>query len=168
MFICFGNLFLILGNKKFKNNEEKTYLIPLKPFLLGNITQKIICERKEKTNPLFKIYFSFFSSNTNLLLKGLKSFSLFEDYMKSSKFNSLKAIFFISSFKLIVISFKLDNIIKSTIIINYPNIYLDFCMYCFYKGLYLLSLKNYNFVVPASFILVKDEIYFLIVLITKS
>ena len=43
-----------------------------------------------------------------------------------------------------------------------PNIYVDFCMYCFYKGLYLLSQKNYfmtsyNFVVPVSLgLLTKD------------
>ena len=153
-------LYILIENKKYKDkNEKQDFLISLKPTLLELINQKTITECKEQINLLFKTYFTFFANNDDLLIEGLNFFTSFEDCIKSLKFISLKAFLFYFAFQTNrYTSPAVKELINQQLLIaeiNDTNIYIDFCMYCFYKGLYLLSKKNYtmttyNFVVAVS------------------
>ena len=154
------SLSFLIEAKKFEKEEEKqTFLISLKPILLELVNQEIVTKCKEQISSLFKNYFKFFASNDNLLVEGLKFFSLFEGCIKSLKFNSLKAFLFYFAFQTNRYSSPIvKELLNQQLLIaeiTDTNVYLDFCMYCFYKGLYLLSKKNYvmttyNFVIPVS------------------
>lgn len=130
---------------EFKNaEEEKKYYLSIKPILLKLVTEKTIDELKEYVSLLFSKFFKYFGES---YIDGLNFFSSFSSCIKNLKFNSIKAYLFYFAFQSNRFSSPLiKELINQQLLvaeIKSTQEYVDFCMYCFYKGLYVLNQKNY-------------------------
>ena len=80
-------------------------------------------------------------------MEGLKFFSLFPGIIKLQKFNSLKAFLFYFAYQTKKYNFPQVKELLSQELLNVnitdAKIYTEFCMYCFYKGLYYIERKNF-------------------------
>jgi len=80
-------------------------------------------------------------------VEGLKFFSLFPDIIKLQKFNSLKAFLFYFAYQTKRYNFPQVKELLSQELLNAnivdPKIYSEFCMFCFYKGLYYIEHRNF-------------------------
>jgi hypothetical protein len=92
-------------------------------------------------------YFLFYATYEDYYIEGLKFFSLFPDFLKEEKFNPMKAYIFYFAYQLKKFSSKeVKDILAQTLLnaeIMDSKTYLDFCMYCFYRGLYCLEKRDY-------------------------
>ena len=92
-------------------------------------------------------FFQFYAKNENLYIEGIKFFSLFPEIIKVQKFNSLKAFLFYFAYQSKKYSFPLVKELLQQELINAniidPKIYLEFSMYCFYKGLYYIEKRDF-------------------------
>lgn len=92
-------------------------------------------------------FFKFYAQNGELSLEGLKFFSLFPEITKLQKFNSLKAFLFYFAYQTKKYNTpQVKELLAQELINAYiiePKIYTEFCMFCFYKGLYYIEHKNY-------------------------
>ena len=101
---------------------------------------------KEGTKVL-RQFFTFFASDEEYYAEGLNFFSLFPQITKQEQFNSIKAFLFYfayqtKNFSLPVVKEILSqNLINALIVDN--KTYLDFSMYCFYRGIYYLEKKDF-------------------------
>lgn len=102
--------------------------------------------RKEAIT-LIHQFFLFYASYEDYYIEGLKFFSLFTDILKEEKFNPMKAYIFYFAYQLKKFSSKeVKDILAQTLLnaeIMDSKTYLDFCMYCFYRGLYCLEKRDY-------------------------
>ena len=136
---------ILLEYKPFKNSEEqKKYFLSFKPTLLELVTDKTIDELKKYESLLFGKYFNLFGDS---YIEGLNFFNSFSSCIKNLKFNSLKAYLFYYAFQTNRYSSPLiKELINQQLLvaeIKSTQDYVDFCIYCFYKGLYVLSKNNY-------------------------
>jgi len=111
------------------------------------ITLDLFNKCPEEPLDVLRHYFTIFAENSQFLTEGLKFFSLFPDIIKMQKFNSVKAFLFYFAYQTNKFNTPLVKELLGQTLINAnifdPKIYLEFCMYCFYKGLYYIEKKNY-------------------------
>ena len=123
------------------------FLESFKLSLLQMITLKTYDEISKEVSTLLRQFFEFYASNDEYLIEGLKFFSLFPDIIKLEEFNSIKAFLFYFAYQTKRYCSKevqvllAQNLINALILDN--KTYLDFCMYCFYRGIYCLEKKDY-------------------------
>ena len=119
--------------------------------LKNQLNQLIILEIynkfPEETIDILRHYFKFYAEYDDLLIEGLKFFSHFEEFIKVQKFNSIKAFVFYFAYQTKKFNFPAVKELLGQELLNANIIdskaYLEFCMYCFYKGLYYIEKKNY-------------------------
>jgi hypothetical protein len=139
---------IILNNKEFKTPEDQLkFLISLKTELLKIITIDLYNKCPEETMDVLRHYFKFFAEYDQLYIEGLKFFSLFHDFIKIQKFTSIKAFVFYFAYQTKRYNFPEVQELLGQELLNVnicePKKYLEFCMYCFYKGLYYIERKNF-------------------------
>ena len=92
-------------------------------------------------------YFRFFAENNDLLVEGLKFFSLFPAYINTQKFNSIKAFLFYFAYQTKKYSSVLVKELLEQELLNAnitdPRVYAEFSMYCFYRGLYYIEKRDF-------------------------
>jgi hypothetical protein len=102
--------------------------------------------KKEATTLLHKL-FIFYATYEDYYIEGLKFFSLFEEILKERKYNPIKAYLFYFAYQTKKFNTKeVKDILSQTLInaeITDNRSYLDFCMYCFYRGIYYLEKRDY-------------------------
>ena len=80
-------------------------------------------------------------------MEGLKFFGLFPEIIKLQKFNSLKAFLFYFAYQTKRYnSPQVKELLSQELLnsnITEPKIYSEFCMFCFYKGLYYIEHRNF-------------------------
>ena len=139
---------ILLNFKKIKSAEEKLAL--LKNFK-GDLIQLITYDLFDKYHiclDILREYFEFFAIYEDIFFEeGIKLFSSFKDCIKNQKFNSLKAFLFYFAYQSKKFGSSMVKELLSqellTAEITDPKVYLDFSMYCFFKGLYYIEKKNY-------------------------
>lgn len=139
---------IILKKKEFKTPKEQLeFLMEIKNAIIQLITLEHFLKYPDESLEILRIYFQFYASNEELLIEGLKFFSLFDDLIKIQKFNSIKAFLFYFAYQTKKYNFpQVQELLRQELLnvnIIYPKVYLEFCMYCFYKGLYYIERKNY-------------------------
>jgi hypothetical protein len=96
----------------------------------------------EVLREFFELY-----SQTEGYERGLRFFESFLEIIKNQSFNSVKAFLFFFAYQTKKYgSPAVKELLKQELInvkIENRNEYLDFCMYCFFKGLYYIERKNY-------------------------
>ena len=111
------------------------------------ITLELFNKFPDEPLGVLRIFFAFYASQEDLLIEGLKFYSLFPDLIKAIKFNSLKAFLFYFAYQTKKYNFPLVKELLGQELLNAnildQKIYLEFCMFCFYKGLYYIERKNY-------------------------
>jgi hypothetical protein len=130
-----------------EDKQKLEFLDSFKLSLLQMITLKSYDEISKEVSTLLRQFFEFYASNDEYLIEGLKFFSLFPDIIKLEEFNSIKAFLFYFAYQTKRYCSKevqvllAQNLINALILDN--KTYLDFCMYCFYRGIYCLEKKDY-------------------------
>ena len=138
--------FYILFFNLIKSVEQKTaFLIDIKDEITLLISNEIFQENSYCTD-ILRQYFDYYS-NFNLFEEGLKFFLKFPEIIKSSKFNSIKAFLFYfayqtKKFASPEVKELLNQELLSANLKEREN-YLDFSLYCFFRGLYYIERKNY-------------------------
>ena len=132
---------IILKKKEFKTPKEQLeFLMEIKNAIIQLITLEHFLKYPDESLEILRIYFQFYASNEELLIEGLKFFSLFDDLIKIQKFNSIKAFLFYFAYQTKKYNFpQVQELLRQELLnvnIIYPKVYLEFCMYCFYKVLY--------------------------------
>lgn len=102
---------------------------------------------RDEALDVLRHYFQFFAEFDQLLIEGLKFFSNFKDLIKVQKFNSIKAFVFYFAYQTKKFNTPEIKELLGQELLNVnifePRIYLEFCMYCFYKGLYYIERRNF-------------------------
>ena len=134
--------------KSFKEEKQKLeFLESFKPDLIQIITQTNYDDIYKEASTLLRQIFAFYASNDEYFIEGLKFFSLFPEIIKHEEFNCIKAFLFYFAYQTKKYCSKEvqvllgQNLINAYILDN--KTYLDFCMYCFYRGIYCLEKKDY-------------------------
>ena len=101
----------------------------------------------KEASTLLRQFFEFYATYSEYHIEGLKFFSMFPEMIKQEEFNSIKAFLFYFAYQTKRYCSKEvqvllgQNLINATILDN--KTYLDFCMYCFYRGIYCLEKKDF-------------------------
>ena len=115
--------------------------------LIQLITLEVFNKFPDEALNILRHFFEFYASHDELLIEGIKFFSLFPNFIKVQKFNSIKAFLFYFAYQTKKFNFTLVKELLGQELLNVniidPKVYLDFCMFCFYKGLYYIEKKNY-------------------------
>ena len=130
----------------FKTDEEKyNFLVSVQKDILELITFELF-QNSNFCIEILREFFVFYSAY-ELYMEGLKFFDKFPDMIKDPKFNSIKTFLFFFAYQLKRYSSPMVKELLSQELINAQitdgEIYLEFCMYCFFKGLYYIEKKNY-------------------------
>ena len=151
---------ILLGLKEFKSLDEKlTYYMQFKEELNKLITLEIYNKLPEETIDVLRHYFKLYAEYDNLFIEGLKFFCNFAEFLKIQKFNSIKAFVFYFAYQTKKYNFPgVKELLGQELLnasINNGKVYLEFCMYCFYKGLYYIEKRNffmasYLYTIPVS------------------
>ena len=100
-----------------------------------------------ESNMILRIYFKFYANHEEYYIEGLKFFSKFPELLKNQSFNSVKAYLFYFAYQLRNYSSQdVKELLNQNLlnaIIEDNKTYLDFCMYCFYRGLYFIERKDF-------------------------
>ena len=111
------------------------------------ITLDIFNKFPDEPLDVLRHFFKFYAQNDELLVEGLKLFSLFPEITKLQKFNSLKAFLFYFAYQIKKYNTPQVKELLSQELVNVnitdPKVYSEFCMFCFYKGLYYIEHKTY-------------------------
>ena len=103
-------------------------------------------EKIEPCRDILREYFEFFAQY-NLFKEGLGFFEYFSFYIKNTKFNSVKSYLFYFAYQLKKYSSATVKELLSQQLLNAqitdPKEYLDFCVYCFFRGLHYIEKKNF-------------------------
>ena len=139
---------ILLKVKEFKTPEIKLqFLMSIKREVIQLITLEQFNKLQDEALEVLRHFFKFFAEYDELLIEGLKFFSLFTDLIKVQKFNSIKAFVFYFAYQTRRFnSPQVKELLQQELLnvnISEPRIYLEFCMYCFYKGLYYIERKNF-------------------------
>ena len=101
----------------------------------------------QESNAILRRFFIFYSIQDEYLNEGLKFFSKFTQLIFTQEFNSIKAFLFYYAYQTRNYKTKEVKELLSQILLNaeifHNKTYLDFCMYCFYRGLYFIEHKDY-------------------------
>ena len=134
-------ILLNIKEKSFKDSKERLeFLESFKSDLVQMINQQIYLDDLKEAFSLLRYFFQFYASNSQYFIEGLKFFSLFTEIIKLQEFNSIKAFLFYFAYQTRKYSSEpvkellSQNLLKATIFDNKK--YLDFCMYCFYRGIH--------------------------------
>ena len=96
---------------------------------------------------LFRELFKFFAKSDILLQDGLSFFESFPFLIKKDGFNTAKAFLFYFAYRTKAYGSPMVKELLSQIFptanITDGDVYLEFCMYCFYKGLYYIEKRNF-------------------------
>lgn len=113
------------------------------------ITELISYENFEKHDLFLRVAREFFEflAEYNLTKEGIDFFEQFPFFIKNQKFNSIKTFLFYFAYQSKRYTSPMVKELLSQQLLNAkivePKIYLDFCMYCFFKGLYYIEKKNF-------------------------
>ena len=92
-------------------------------------------------------FFKFYAEQSDLLVEGLKFFSQFPAFINTQKFNSIKAFLFYFAYQTKKYSSaQIKELLKQELLnanITDPRIYAEFCMYCFYRGLFYIEKRDF-------------------------
>lgn len=95
---------------------------------------------------VLRAYFQFYSKK-EYYIKGLNFFCNFPEIIKANKFNSLKAYLFFFAYQTKKFGSPLVKELLSQELIHAEitdgDVYLEFCLYCFFKGLYYIEKRNF-------------------------
>ena len=110
-------------------------------------SQDFYSKESRESNTILRRFFIFYSIQDEYLNEGLKFFSKFTQFINSQQFNSIKAFLFYFAYQSRNYNEKEVKELLSQILLNAELVdnkaYLDFCMYCFYRGLYFIENKDY-------------------------
>ena len=141
---------ILIGIKEnsFKDSKQKLeFFASFRPELLKIITLENYEKNRREINALIRNLFTFYAANEEYNIEGFKFFSLFPEITKQDKFNSFKAFLFYFAYITKTYNTKEvkeileQSLINATIVDN--KTYLDFCMYCYYRGLYYLEKMDF-------------------------
>ena len=139
----------IFEDKNIADPKKKLeYLNSFSSEIVSIITsQDFYSKAFRESNSVLRRFFLFYSIQDEYLNEGLKFFSKFTQFINSQQFNSIKAFLFYFAYQSRNYETKEVKELLSQILLNAELIdnktYLDFCMYCFYRGLYFLEHKDY-------------------------
>lgn len=111
------------------------------------VTSLTIEKCGSKVGKLLRCYFKHFASKTSLHSNGLNFFSQFDFAIKNLEFNPIKNYLLYFAYQLNNLEHPLikellsQHLIKAGIYDS--GSYLDFCMYCFYRGMIYIENKNF-------------------------
>ena len=115
--------------------------------LIQLITLEIFNKFYDESLDVLRHYFEFYAENDDM--EGLNFFSHFPSIIKTNKFISLKAFLFYFAYQTKRYNSPNIKALLGQELLNVnitdPKIYLEFCLYCFYKGLYYIEKKNFFF-----------------------
>jgi hypothetical protein len=139
---------IILSRKEFKTPEEKlAFLMSFKDELVQLVTLELYNKAQEEPMNVLRHFFKFYAQFDQLFVEGIKFFSLFQEFIKVQKFNPVKSFLFYFAYQTKKYNFpEVKELLGQqllTVNISDGKIYLEFCMYCFYKGLYYIERKNF-------------------------
>ena len=139
---------LILKQKDFKDrNEKMSFLASIKVELMQLINLETFNKFPDEPLDVLRHYFQFYASNDDLLVEGLKFFNLFPSILRANKFNSVKAFLFYFAYQTKRYNKPpVKNLLEQELLnvnITESKVYLEFCMYCFYKGLYYIEKRDF-------------------------
>ena len=139
-------MFYFLSKASYPNDEHKyNYLVSIQKDLLELITFEIF-SNSNFCIEILREFFGFYSE-FELYIEGLKFFGKFSDLIKDQKFNSIKAFLFFFAYQTKRYSSPMVKELLNQELINAKitngEEYLEFCIYCFFKGLYYIENKNY-------------------------
>ena len=137
---------ILLKKKSFSNAEErKNFLLSLKSELFQLISIDIFNKFPEECLDVLRHYFNFYAESDHI--EGLKFFSQFPSIIKVQKFNPLKAFLFYFAYQTKRFNYPMVKVLLGQELINVniiePRSYTEFCMFCFYKGLYYIEKKDF-------------------------
>ena len=131
----------------FKNLKEKLYFFNIfKSDIVELFTNELMHSVGNNVGVL-REFFELYSTTEGYYERGLRFFEQFHEIIKNQTFNSVKAFLFFFAYQTkkygspAVKEILRQELINATI--NNRNEYLDFCMYCFFKGLYHIEKKDY-------------------------
>ena len=146
--------------KEWKSKNEKLeFFAKIKNNLIQLITYKLYNTCPEEPLEILRQAFQFYAENEDFYIEGIKFFCLFPEFIKSTKFNSIKAFLFYLAYMAKRYDYpEVKELLEEKLIIGnftIPSIYLELCMYCFYKGIYYIERKDffmasYLYTVPLS------------------
>ena len=114
--------------------------------LMQLITLDIFNKFCDEPLDVLRHYFEFYAEH-NEFMEGLNFFKQFPSIIKANKFNSLKAFLFYFAYQTKRYNSPQVKALLGQELLNVnitdPKIYLEFCMYCFYKGLYYIEKKDF-------------------------
>jgi len=141
--VCFHILMKLIN---FKSLKEKTSFCNL---IRADISELFTNELMHTNSNCVEVLREFFElySQTEGYERGLRFFESFHEIIKNQNFNSVKAFLFFFAYQTKkYASPAVKELLRQELInvtINNRNEYLDFCLYCFFKGLYYIERKNY-------------------------
>ena len=140
---CYNLLIKLINFKSLK--DKSSFINRFKsdiPELFTNELMHTNSNCVEILREFFDLY-----SETEGYERGLRFFELFHEIVKNQSFNSVKAFLFFFAYQTKKYgSPAVKELLRQELInakIESRNEYLDFCMYCFFKGLYYIERKNY-------------------------
>ena len=142
------SLDIVLSRKEFKTPEEKlAFLMSFKDELVQLVTLELYNKAQEEPMNVLRHFFKFYAQFDQLFVEGIKFFSLFQEFIKVQKFNPVKSFLFYFAYQTKKYNFpEVKELLGQqllTVNISDGKVYLEFCMYCFYKGLYYIERKNF-------------------------
>ena len=142
------SILINLKSKSLKDDKQKLeFLESFKPDLIQMIKSSNYEDIYKEASTLLRQFFEFYASNEQYFIEGLKFFSMFPEIIKNEEFNPIKAFLFYLAYQTkkygsqevqVLLG---QNLMNALILDN--KTYLDFCMYCFYRGIYCLEKKDY-------------------------
>ena len=127
--------------------QKLEFLAYIKPDILKIINPENYSKIGRDIDSLLRQFFIFYANNEIYYIEGLKFFSLFPDLIKQDSFNSIKAFLFYFAYQSKHYTSKevkelLDQNLLMCQIFDHRT-YLDFCMYCFYRGMHFLENRDF-------------------------
>ena len=142
-----NNYYILIKIAGFDSVKEKLYFFNnFKSDIVELFTNELLHTNSNSVEVL-RQFFDLYSSTAGYYERGLRFFEQFHEIIKNQAFNSVKAFLFFFAYQTkkygspAVKEILRQELINATI--NNRNEYLDFCMYCFFKGLYHIEKKNY-------------------------
>lgn len=139
--------YLLINYVDFENNKEKyNFLMSIKNDIIELITLELFQKKQDICTKILREFFDCFSQ-FKYYFKGLDYFEKFPSIIKDQQFNSIKSFLFFFAYQTKKYSSPMVKELLTQELLNAQitdgEVYLDFCMYCFFKGLYYIEKKNY-------------------------
>ena len=135
------------SNSNNSPNKKLEFLNSFSPEILKIINPNYYSIDSQESNSMLRYFFEFYATNSEYYIEGIKFFSKFSSFIKTQEFNSIKAfIFYFAYMTKKYSSQEVKDILNQTLLnvsLSDNKSYLDFCMYCFYRGMYCLEKKDF-------------------------